>query len=192
MVVQTSWGSVVVLGDERRLDYVGYPEPTSDEAIETTRRQFTDLGVYDPAGLAWARTAIEDYFDGRPIDWRDLPARLNGRELQLRVWEVCRSTRYGSTLTYGDVAALAGYRGAARAAGSALAANPSGLLIPCHRIVAAHGLGGYGGRPERKIALLSLEGIEFHSSTDPQQHFLAHPRGGYHRYDVQQAEGDKR
>jgi methylated-DNA-[protein]-cysteine S-methyltransferase len=156
-LVESAWGFVAVVGDRDALDYVGYPLATSDEAIILAQRAVGRLGRFDPHAVAWAENSITDYFLGRPIDLRLLPIRLAGSAFQLRVWNVCRSIEYGKTLTYGEVAGLAGYRGAARAAGSALAANPAGLLVPCHRIVAANGIGGYGNAIEHKIALLELE-----------------------------------
>lgn len=63
--------------------------------------------------------------------------------------EVLRATRtipWGETASYGDVAALAGAPGAARAAGTALSRNPIALIVPCHRVIKADGTtGGYGG-----------------------------------------------
>jgi methylated-DNA-[protein]-cysteine S-methyltransferase len=73
---------------------------------------------------------------------------------------VAREVPYGETATYGEIAQLVGHPGAARAVGSAMARNPVQLLIPCHRVVAAHGLGGYGGGTAGlalKQALLDLE-----------------------------------
>ncbi len=52
---------------------------------------------------------------------------------------------YGETATYGEVAEMIGRPGAARAVGSAMARNPVPLVVPCHRVVAANGIGGYGG-----------------------------------------------
>jgi len=70
-----------------------------------------------------------------------------------------RSVPYGETVTYGELAALAGRPGAARAAGSFCARNRAGLVLPCHRVVAAGGLGGYGSLGlEYKRRLLLLEG----------------------------------
>jgi O-6-methylguanine DNA methyltransferase len=156
-LVESAWGFVAVVGDRDALDYIGHPRPSSDEAVISAQRAIGRLGTFDPSAVAWADSSILDYFLGRKIDFRVLPIRLAGSAFQLRVWNVCRSVEYGKTLTYGEVAGLAGYRGAARAAGSALAANPAGLLIPCHRIVAANGIGGYGNSIEHKIALLELE-----------------------------------
>ena len=79
--------------------------------------------------------------------------------------------RHGSTVTYGDIAAVIGSPRAARAVGGALGKNPIPLLLPCHRVLSASGIGGYGGgagnkwRPggkaplEFKRALLASEGV---------------------------------
>ena len=68
---------------------------------------------------------------------------------------------YAETVSYGELAEMAGRPGAARAVGTTMARNPVPFLIPCHRVVAAHGIGGYGGGPgsgvELKRALLRLE-----------------------------------
>ena len=65
----------------------------------------------------------------------------------------------GETVTYGELAALAGHPGASRAAGSFCAHNRFGIIVPCHRVVAADGLGGYGSLgADYKRRLLALEG----------------------------------
>jgi len=63
----------------------------------------------------------------------------------------------GSTVTYGELAARAGSPGAARAVGNVMATNPMPLLVPCHRVVATDGLGGFTGGLAVKRALLRLE-----------------------------------
>lgn len=66
---------------------------------------------------------------------------------------------WGSVASYGEVAAMAGSRGSARAAGGAVARNPVPLVIPCHRVVrAGGGIGGWSGAPGWKERLLELEG----------------------------------
>jgi methylated-DNA-[protein]-cysteine S-methyltransferase len=66
----------------------------------------------------------------------------------------------GEVVTYGELAAVAGYPGAARAAGSFCAGNRHALIVPCHRVVAASGIGGYGMTGvEVKRRLLTLEGV---------------------------------
>ena len=67
---------------------------------------------------------------------------------------------YGSGITYRALAKAAGNPAAARAAGGALAHNPLGIIVPCHRVIGADGsLTGYAGGLDRKTALLHLEGV---------------------------------
>ncbi len=97
-----------------------------------------------------------------PIDIEDRPSwdRL--------VLGVVRAIPRGSTVSYGEVARRAGRAGAARAVGGAVGRNPVGLLVPCHRVIAADGsLGGYGAAAwggveaalDLKRDLLALEGV---------------------------------
>lgn len=74
----------------------------------------------------------------------DLPLAISGTPFQRRVWQVLRSIAVGDVVSYG---ALADYLGtSARAVGGACKANPVPLVVPCHRVVAARGLGGYKGQ----------------------------------------------
>ncbi len=79
---------------------------------------------------------------------------------QRAVADALRGVPRGEFVTYGELAALAGYPGAARAAGSFCAANRFALLVPCHRVVGASGIGGYGATGIGvKRRLLALEGV---------------------------------
>jgi methylated-DNA-[protein]-cysteine S-methyltransferase len=80
--------------------------------------------------------------------------------LQLELVAAARRIPWGEVVSYGELAALAGRPGAARAAGSFCADNRLSLIIPCHRVVAANGIGGYGSAgPQLKRRLLALEGV---------------------------------
>lgn len=107
--------------------------------------------------VAIASALILDYFAGRR---RDVTLEL-GLESTTpfveRVREVVRAIPPGSTMTYGDVAAAAGHPRAARAVGNVMRANPVLLAIPCHRVVASNGPGGFGRHPEVKQWLLEHE-----------------------------------
>ena len=119
----------------------------------------------DEAGAApaWVLEAVRRlmaHLAGHPQDLRDIPLDLSAlTPFQRRVAEVLRVTTPGHTLSYGDVALLAGRPGAARAVGQAVKANPVLILVPCHRVVAADGPGGWSafGTPERKARLLVIE-----------------------------------
>lgn len=86
------------------------------------------------------------------------PLDLRGSEFQRRVWAGLLRIGYGRTQSYGELARAIGSSGAARAVGSANGANPVPILVPCHRVVASDGLGGYGLGLPLKRALLELEG----------------------------------
>jgi methylated-DNA-[protein]-cysteine S-methyltransferase len=80
-----------------------------------------------------------------------------------RVYEVARTIPPGATLSYGEIARHLGEPGSARDVGAALGQNPFAIVVPCHRVVAAHGkLGGFSARGgiKTKLRLLSIEGVQ--------------------------------
>ncbi|WP_278373588.1 methylated-DNA--[protein]-cysteine S-methyltransferase [Brevibacterium casei] len=114
--------------------------------------------------LAEALGQVEAYFDGRLGEF-DLPLGLDRLSASATtVLTVLADTvPFGDTITYGELAARTGTAIPARAIGTIMGLNPLPLLIPCHRVVAGDGLGGYsGGRRgeglETKRRLLEMEG----------------------------------
>lgn len=105
---------------------------------------------------------LQAYFAGEPVSFADVPAEENGwTPFQQALAQALRRVPWGSVVTYGELAALAGRPGAARAAGSFCAGNRFAIVIPCHRVVAAGGIGGYGSLGlGYKRRLLALEGVE--------------------------------
>lgn len=83
--------------------------------------------------------------------------QLTGTPFQRDVWRAICRIPYGETRTYTELAAMAGYPTAVRAVASACGANPLPYYIPCHRVVAVHGLGGYAFGTEVKQRLLNIE-----------------------------------
>lgn len=102
---------------------------------------------------------LEQYFSGCPTDFSEITLDLNqGTAFQQRVWREACAIPYGSTTSYGRLAAQAGAPRAARAVGAAMGANPVILLVPCHRVLASDGsLGGYGPGLHWKKRFLALE-----------------------------------
>ena len=103
---------------------------------------------------------LQAYFAGDEVSLDDVDVDL---EYETEFLERCalalREVPRGEVVTYGELAALAGSPGAARAAGSFCARNRLGLFVPCHRVVAAGGLGSYGSLGlDYKRRLLELEG----------------------------------
>ncbi len=85
------------------------------------------------------------------------PLRPLGTPFQLRVWQTLKEIPYGEVRTYAWLAQRLGRPKALRAVGQALALNPLPLFFPCHRVVAACGLGGFSGGLEIKRFLINLE-----------------------------------
>lgn len=103
---------------------------------------------------------LRAYFAGEPVDFDDVELDLEGEtEFHRALAAALRRIPRGEVVSYGELAALAGRPGAARAAGTFCARNRLPILIPCHRVVAAQGLGSYGSLGvEYKRRLLALEG----------------------------------
>ncbi|HSF95937.1 MAG TPA: methylated-DNA--[protein]-cysteine S-methyltransferase [Thermohalobaculum sp.] len=107
--------------------------------------------------LAEAARQLEAYFAGKRRDF-DLPLAPAGSTFHKAAWRLLCAIPFGQTATYGDLARQ--LESAAQPVGAACGANPIAILIPCHRVVAADGLGGFSGGAgvESKRFLLHHEG----------------------------------
>ncbi|WP_276206331.1 methylated-DNA--[protein]-cysteine S-methyltransferase [Thermoactinospora rubra] len=131
-VVATGWGAVSV----------GLPE------------------ARDPDRTAAAEAELRRYFDGEltefavPVDWRLTSGSRR------RVLQALHRVPYGKVVTYGELAELSGTGVPARGVGAIMASNPLPIIVPCHRVVAGDGLGGFSGGTgvETKRWLLTHEG----------------------------------
>ena len=102
---------------------------------------------------------LRAYFAGEPVSFDDVQIEIDGTAFQQALADSLRAVPRGEVVTYGELAALAGRPGAARAAGTFCARNALPIFIPCHRVVAADGLGSYGSTGvDYKRRLLVLEG----------------------------------
>ncbi len=100
---------------------------------------------------------LDEYFAGERTAF-DLPLDLHGTQWQLDVWNAIMSVPYGETRTYGELTLQAGKHRGARAAAQACRANRVLIVVPCHRIVAANGIGGFSnGNIALKQSLLDRE-----------------------------------
>lgn len=112
-----------------------------------------------PEHAAAAAAQIREYAGGGRVqfelelDWSGI-----GREQRLVLEELCAAAPFGTTITYGELGRRSGVDDP-RDVGVLMARNPLPLVVPCHRVVAADGLGGYGGGLELKRRLLELEGV---------------------------------
>jgi len=126
------------------------------EAIIAIRWGDGGNGATSPL-LAEAARQLKAYFAGRLTGF-DLPLRPHGSRFDQRVWDAMRQIPYGGTASYSDLAFEIG--SGPRAIGGACGRNPIPIVIPCHRVLARNGLGGYSGGAglPTKRALLALEG----------------------------------
>jgi methylated-DNA-[protein]-cysteine S-methyltransferase len=121
----------------------------SGETIHRVR--FAPTGIPGPVPAP-----ILKYCSGRRVDLSDLATiACEGENVSARIYRAVQEVPYGSTATYGQIATLVGT--SPRVVGRAMAHNPTPLVVPCHRIVAANGIGGFSPALEIKELLIALE-----------------------------------
>ena len=132
----TPFGDIIVVTSAVGINRVVLSMPAVDEPPGAPRRDRAVAAQFD-AWCAGTRHVIDVSID---LEASDLS------EFQVHALRTLRAeVPWGETVTYGELAELAGRPGAARAIGTAMARNPVPFVIPCHRVVAANGIGGYGG-----------------------------------------------
>ena len=112
-----------------------------------------------PAPVAAAARQLAEYLAGGRTTFAVDFGEIAATPFQRAVWAALAEIPYGEVRTYAEVAAAIGRPLAARAVGNANHHNPWPVVVPCHRVVAASGLGGYGGGDSLKRYLLALEGV---------------------------------
>jgi methylated-DNA-[protein]-cysteine S-methyltransferase len=127
------------------------------EFVERSDAPATLPAVDDPARIV---DRVQRYFAGDVHALDDVLVRFDrGTPFQRDVWAALRTIPVGETISYAELARRVGRPGAFRAVGAANGQNPVGVVVPCHRVIAADGtLGGYAGGLDRKRWLLAHEG----------------------------------
>lgn len=141
-------GNIAITCDDRHLLALRF---TSSKAPKTGTRRHPLI----------AKTVkqLKEYFAGRRKKFA-LPVslkKLQGTPFQKHAWRALMKVSYGKVITYKNEARMIGSPKACRAAGSANGKNPIAIVIPCHRVVAANGMGGYSSGVWRKKKLLAAE-----------------------------------
>lgn len=103
-----------------------------------------------------AKTQILEYLGGSR-KYFELPLKMNGTNFQKRVWSQLSKIPYGDTVSYQEVAEKSGNPKAFRAVGTAVGKNPLCIIVPCHRVLAKNGIGGYASGVGKKIKILDIE-----------------------------------
>ena len=156
--VFTRDGQFVARYSEKGLAELNFPEVGTPRCGVRTSQRDVPTKIH-----RWHRVtaaALKAVLAGRaaktlpPLDW-------SGKtEFQKSVWRALRKIRRGQTQSYGEIARAIGKPRAVRAVGGACGANPIPVLVPCHRVLAAHGkIGGFSGGLNRKRELLEREGV---------------------------------
>ena len=153
--LDTEIGTIFVIGTENGLSRVVLGRDEFKEYVSRLNgaRLAEDGKVKDSA------EEIKLYLQGELKEFQTKLDLSSGTSFQISVWRELLNIPYGKVKTYGQVADKIGKPGAARAVGNAVGANPIPIIIPCHRVVATNGLGGYSGGIEIKKRLLQTEGV---------------------------------
>lgn len=144
----------------------------SNSVVQTSSIQANATQSSAVQALRMAKRWLDEYFTGIEPTVQ-VPLHLVGTDFQNEVWEILQTIPYGKTITYGDIAKqIAAKRGIARmssqAVGGAVGHNPVSIIVPCHRVVGSNGnLTGYAGGIDKKVALLTLEGLDMSAFSMP-------------------------
>jgi methylated-DNA-[protein]-cysteine S-methyltransferase len=155
--IPTPIGRLLIAASEAGLVRVSFRQSEASFVRELRRRLGTDV-VRSPAKTAEIVQQLRAYFAG---ERRTFDVRLDLRLMtpfQRRVMLAAAEVPAGQVVSYGEIARRIGQPRGSRAVGQALHRNPMPIVLPCHRIVAAGGIGGYGGGLAMKRKLLRLEG----------------------------------
>jgi methylated-DNA-[protein]-cysteine S-methyltransferase len=139
------WG---VEGDDHGVTHIYLPQ-------ESGRQSSGDA----PKCVKDAARQLEQFFAGTRRDFDVVLSPVAATKFQHDVWHALAKIPYGQVRTYSQVATAVRRPRAMRAVGNANHANPWPVIVPCHRVVAKDGLGGYGGGEKVKRYLLELEGV---------------------------------
>ncbi len=158
-----------------------YTSPLGDLLLAERDGALTGLWIegqkyyFDPAEeckeretpiLALTKSWLDRYFAGEKPRIDELKLSPVGSDFQRAVWDILREIPYGEVTTYGEIAkkialSMGKPRMSAQAVGGAVGRNPISIIIPCHRVVGADGsLTGYAGGIDKKVRLLSHEGVD--------------------------------
>lgn len=142
-VVDTPAGPVTVRSDGQAVCEIQLGVRGTDRPDAVTRKAVAQLREY----LAGRRRRF------------DFPVWLSTTAFTGDVLRALADIPYGETLSYGEVAGMVGNPRAARAVGQAVGSNPLPIVLPCHRVLAANGPGGFGSGMSWKRYLLGVEGV---------------------------------
>ena len=159
--VPTNWGVISIKFSDQGMASLDLPDDADLGMADESRHEMANGGGKHNNIVSLLR----GYFSGRPVDFTAVKIDISTYTPFFR--DICRAAQsipYGKFRTYGELAEMVGRKGAARAVGRVMAANPVPIIIPCHRVVSSDGsLTGYSasGGLKTKKRLLAMEGVCF-------------------------------
>jgi DNA-3-methyladenine glycosylase II len=164
-VFTTAQGAVGLAWTELGIDHFELPDRNTEALAARLEQSAVNRPFFKraPSQLQKFVKRVKAHLDGRPDDFRDVPLDLTSlTPFARKVSTALCQVGPGSTVTYGELARLAGSPKASQAVGRVMGANPVPLLVPCHRVLrAGQGLGGFSaaGGLRQKEHLLQVEGV---------------------------------
>jgi methylated-DNA-[protein]-cysteine S-methyltransferase len=159
--IETAFGWVGVVGSDRGLVELVFPQPDRESVMERLSLALSAKITVDDDAFPELADELRRYFAGEKVRFSGAIDERVGTPFQQDVWRAVAAIPHGQVVSYGEVARRVGKPGAARAVGNTMAANPTPIVVPCHRVVTAQGtIGGFGGGLALKRRLLALEGVD--------------------------------
>ena len=152
-------GPLLVATTAAGLVRLAFTREGGDDVLDELSTRIAPRVLEDPRRLDGVRRELDEYFEGRRDHFDlDLDWRLSSGFRRTVLERLHGDVTYGQTVSYQQLATLAGNPKASRAVGTAMATNPIAIVVPCHRVLRTGGqLGGYGGGLPAKVRLLELE-----------------------------------
>lgn len=178
-ICQTELGWLGLVWRDHAIVRLFMPERDAESVERRVARLDPTSEMVGPDQLpAFVQAAVEllhKYAAGESVDFSSTPVSAGDvGAMREAIYATLRTVGHGATLTYGELAARAGYPGMAREIGEAMGKNPVPIIVPCHRVVAAGGkIGGFSapGGSKTKQRLLALEGVQVGPAPRPQAAF---------------------
>jgi methylated-DNA-[protein]-cysteine S-methyltransferase len=165
ILFNTVKGYVGLLGSEKGLKRVILPLQKPQDVIDIASVDHIFSCDNNSTCLGDLPLRLGLYFEGKKVEFNDSIDLENATEYQKKIWNTARRIPYGTTVSYKQLAQMAGNYKSARAAGNALAGNPVPIIVPCHRVIGSNNkLGGFSGGLDMKRYLLKLESSDNNSS----------------------------
>ena len=158
-IFDSSLGVVCIASTEKGVCRIALPEENQEDFFGWLEAHFDPQNVIEDRDKNEGVLAeLEGYLAGGLRGFQS-PLDLWGTEFQRKVWREVKAIPYGTTCSYREIAERIGHPRAYRAVGAANGANPTPIIVPCHRVIGRDGsLRGYGSGLAMKERLLRLEG----------------------------------